>query len=157
MLLTPPSDIVRPAPSDLPVELPPLAPPLPPSETDRTDEDLAGEWLYVPPLNAKHGELYPPEYIELRMTEEGGVLAGRYRARYRVSDRAISPDVTFHFRSRAGADGGKIAWTGAGGARGQLMLRRLENGSLEVSWTADQLGTDLGLVSGTATLVRKRD
>ena len=157
-LLPPPSDIAKLVPPELPVTLPPLAapPPLPPS-TAATKGSLSGEWLYVPPVNVKHGELYPPEYIQLRLTDEEGILQGRYSARYRVSDRAISPNVAFHFESRAGADGGKIVWTGPGGARGKLTLRRLENGSLEVSWMADQLGTDLGLVSGTATLVRKRD
>ena len=158
MLLPPPSDIASPSPPELPVTLPPLAVPLPlPSSIAATKDRLAGEWLYVPPANVKHGEMYPPEYIQLRLTEEEGILAGRYTARYRVSDRAISPNVAFHFESRAGEEADKIAWTGAGGARGKLTLRRLDNGSLEVSWKADQLGTDLGLVSGTATLVRKRE
>jgi hypothetical protein len=158
MLLPPPSDIASPVPPELPVTLPPLAVPLPlPPSIAPAKDSLAGEWFYVPPPNVRHGELYPPEYIQLRLTEEEGILAGRYTARYRVSDRAISPNVAFHFESRAGEEAGKIAWTGAGGARGRLTLRRLDNGSLEVSWKADQLGTDLGLVSGTATLVRKRE
>ena len=116
---------------------------------------LAGEWLYVPSVRAKDDGLYPPEYIELRVTEEDGVVSGRYRARYRVADQAISPNVTFHFRGRAGADGGSLPWTGTSGAHGKLTLRRLSNGALEVTWVADQLGAELGLVSGTATLVRR--
>jgi DnaJ domain len=142
------------------MELPMPAPSPPPAATAMTapspeQAGLAGEWLYVPRTRGKDDGLYPPEYIELRVTEENGVVSGRYRARYRVADQAISPNVAFHFRGRAGADGGSLPWTGASGAHGELTLRRLSNGALEVTWVADQLGAELGLVSGTATLVRK--
>jgi glucose/arabinose dehydrogenase len=37
---------------------------------------------------------------------------------------------------------------------GQVLLA---SGGLEVSWVANQMGAELGLISGTATLVRKLD
>ena len=43
-----------------------------------------------------------------------------------------------------------------GGSQGEVTLRLLASGGLEVSWVANQMG-DLGLISGTATLVRKLD
>lgn len=116
---------------------------------------LAGDWLFVPPVKRDPSALYPPEYVELRITEASGMLRGRYRARYRVTDRAISPDVAFQFEGRPESAVATIPWTGAGGASGDLTLKQLDNGALEVSWTAHELGSVLGLISGTATLVRK--
>jgi hypothetical protein len=143
---------------EVPLTLPPPPSPAPAKPAPAAARDgLAGEWLYVAPARARQTGLYPPEYIELRVTEESGILRGRYRARYRVSDRAISPDVAFQFRGRVGGDGGNLRWIGAAGAEGQLTLRRLTSGALEVTWVADHLGAELGLVSGTATLVRKQE
>jgi hypothetical protein len=116
---------------------------------------LAGEWLFVPSPGSDPSGLYPPEYIELRVTERLGVLHGRYRARYRIADQAISPTVSFQFEGGMEAHGTRLPWRGAGGSHGDVTLRLLTNGALEVTWVANQMGTDLGLISGTATLVRK--
>lgn len=118
---------------------------------------LAGDWLFVPAPDVKTAGLYPPEYIELRVMEDAGVLRGRYRARYRVADKAISPTVAFEFEGR-GLDGeARLPWTGAGGAQGEVTMRLLESGALEVTWEASRMGAELGLISGTATLVRRLD
>jgi hypothetical protein len=115
---------------------------------------LSGDWFFVPaPETKKSG--YPPEYIELRLSENQGVIRGRYRARYRVTDRAISPNVAFQFEGHTADGGGVLPWRGPGGAKGEITLRLLADGNLEVQWEADQLGEELGLISGTATLVRK--
>jgi hypothetical protein len=117
---------------------------------------LSGDWFFVPAAETgKDG--YPPEYIELRLSENEGVMRGRYRARYRVTDRAISPNVTFQFEGHIAADGGVLPWRGPGGAQGEITLRLLANGNLEVAWEAGHLGEELELISGTATLVRKRE
>jgi hypothetical protein len=118
---------------------------------------LAGEWLFVPSGRAATDGLYPPEYIELRITETMGVLRGRYRARYRIADRAISPMVAFQFEGDAAPAAGSFEWIGTGNAKGKVSLHLLSNGALEVSWVAEQMGAELGLISGTATLVRKAD
>ena len=118
---------------------------------------MAGSWLFVPTPDTKSAGLYPPEYIELRMMEDAGVLRGRYRARYRVADKAISPTVAFEFEGRGSNDEAKLPWTGAGGAKGEVTMRLLESGVLEVTWEAHRMGAELGLISGTATLVRKLD
>ena len=118
---------------------------------------LSGVWLLLPSPRSKADGLYPPEYIELRLTEESGILHGRYSARYQIPDQAISPVVSFQFEGRAGPDRASLPWSGAGGARGEVRLRLVTSGTLEVSWVANQLSGDLGLISGTATLVRKLD
>ncbi|HEY2014664.1 MAG TPA: hypothetical protein VGH38_14235 [Bryobacteraceae bacterium] len=141
----------------LPAELsatmiPPVAPPREPAQPT-----LAGEWLFVPSLQSKNTSLYPPEYIELRVTEEAGSLRGRYRARYRIADQAISPIVSFQFEGRCQAEGARLPWNGIGGATGEVSLRLVNSRVLQVSWVANQLGQELGLISGTAMLVRRQE
>lgn len=158
------------APAILPMEPPqgelPASAPDPPAFTGAALADppfpaprpiLAGEWLFLPQPGASRNGLYPPEFIELRVTEEGEVLRGKYRARYRVGDRAISPNVAFEFEGRASEATAQLPWVGPGGSRGEVILRLLTAGSLEVTWTVHELGNELGLISGTATLVRKLD
>jgi hypothetical protein len=116
---------------------------------------LTGDWFYVPASSTEAG--YPPEYVELRLREDQGMLHGRYQARYRVNDQAISPNVSFQFEGQSDKDGGSFSWRGTGGSSGTVMLHRLSSGNLEVKWEADRLGNQLGLVSGTATLVRRVD
>ncbi len=125
--------------------------PLPPRSS------LAGEWLFVPQPTVHSDGLYPPEFIELRVTEEAGWVRGKYRARYHIADRAISPGVAFEFEGRAAENEACLPWSGPGGSRGEVTLRLLNTGALEVTWVASHLGTELGLISGTATLVRRVD
>jgi hypothetical protein len=118
-------------------------------------DSLAGTWLYVPPrVPGRQGLVYPPEYIELRIIEEPGALFGRYRARYRVTDRALWPEVNFEFDGKP--EQATFGWRGAGGARGEVQLKRVGPDRLEVTWWASELGQRLGLASGTAVLVRER-
>jgi hypothetical protein len=159
----------RPAVQDRPVEAPSPAN-LEPTETraamrapaaaagnhppEEAPNLLSGDWVFVPAAEtAKSG--YPPEFIELRLREHEGAMRGTYRARYRVADRAISPNVAFQFEGRAGAEGSILPWFGPGGSQGEVTLRLLANGNLRVEWEADRLGEELGLISGAATLVRK--
>ena len=104
---------------------------------------------------SKISGMYPPEFIELSLAENDGILSGHYRSRYRIADQAISPVVSFQFEGRAGADRASLSWSGSGGSKGQVQLRLLPGGGLEVSWIADQVSPELQLISGTATLARK--
>ena len=135
---------IPPLPFDVPA-------PRPQPATAPSKSALAGDWFFVP-ARASDSSGYPPEYIELRLRQQGGLLHGRYQARYRVADRAISPNVAFQFEGR---EGGTMRWHGTSGANGEVNLRLLPDGELEVKWQADQLGREMGLVSGSARLVRK--
>ncbi len=141
------------------VSIPEIAPPSPPPVQPIRSAwpTLAGDWVFVPSSGTLADARYPPEYIELHITENGGSLNGRYRARYRVGDQAISPNVAFRFEGPGSSETTELPWTGAGGAAGHLKLRLLTNSTVEASWTADRLGTELGLISGSATLVRKQE
>lgn len=144
-------------PSSPKLPLPPI--PAPPRVEPVVNRHLAGFWFYARPASGqqnKNQSLYPPEYIEAAITEENGTLRGKYRSRFQIVDRAISPDVNFSF-SGVSANGSTVTcpWSGAGGARGEITLTLLPNNSMRVNWTASELGKQLGLSSGTAILTRR--
>lgn len=117
---------------------------------------FAGNWFYVRPrVDPASGTLYPPEYIELLVVEENGSLRGRYRARYQIADRAISPEVNFHFEGQANTPVSNMRWANGEGASGEVRLKLLADHALQVDWFATDIG-GLGLASGTAVLVRKQ-
>jgi curved DNA-binding protein CbpA len=120
---------------------------------------FGGFWFYTPPalgLHNKNQSLYPPEYIEATIKEENGMLSGKYRARFQIVDRAISPDVNFTFIG-ASSSGTQMTfpWTGSAGAKGELTLRLVSENSLRIDWNATELGSQQGLDAGTAILTRR--
>jgi hypothetical protein len=140
------------------ITAPPLAASVSP-ETRRTEADprFSGTWVYIPPrLPPNEHALYPPEYVEAVIQDTGEAVRGRYRARYRVPDRPISPEVAFRFEGPAQANPATLTWNGAGGAKGELKLTLLPSGSLQLDWLATALGKQLGLGSGTAVLTRRQ-
>ncbi len=98
---------------------------------------------------------YPPEFIEVTMTEVNGALHGEYRSRYQVLDHAISPDVNFDFTGKPVGSSLSCPWRGPGGARGRLTLKLLPASTVEIAWNATELGNQQWLINGTAMLVRK--
>ena len=119
---------------------------------------LGGTWVYVRPrLLSSQRSLYPADYVETIILEEGAIVRGRYRARYDVADRPISAEVSFRFEGRAEAGGASLRWTGAGGAEGEAKLELLSRNSMRLDWVATTLGTQLGLASGTAVLTRRQE
>jgi hypothetical protein len=117
---------------------------------------FTGAWVYVPPrLAVSESSLYPPEFIETVILDEGGFLRGRYRARYRITDRPISPEVRFQFAGKPSGDRALLTWNGPGGSKGEIQLHLLKPDVMELRWVASDLGSQLGLASGTAVLVRR--
>ena len=118
-----------------------------------------GFWFYMKeePGKNKTPSLYPPEFIEATITEQNGMIRGRYRSRYRIVDRAISPDVIFEFAGPASGNSVVAPWTGAGGSKGEITLKIAGENSMKVDWVASDPGKIQGLISGTATLIRRLD
>ena len=155
------SEPPRPKPviPDLRASIAPIYPePAPTEHPGPASASLTGHWYYVPESREEPAKgVYVPEYIELRVTEDRGNLRGRYHARYRITDQAISPEVTFQFEGPGGPVAAQLPWTGAGDAQGSMAIRLLSADQLEVSWTATHLSADLNLASGTAHLIRQRE
>ncbi len=152
-----PPRVEDPAPALPVMELP--VQPIPPPDPLRLPVQPAviGDWLYVSSPTQVRAGSYTPEYIELHVAGADGRIRGKYLARYRVPDQAISPTVAFQFEGPAAPESSELEWTGAGGSRGTVKLRLVAGNTMEVTWAADRLGKELGLISGTATLVRKRE
>ena len=102
-----------------------------PSMNERTvkSAQFAGSWVYAKTsgsaVSSGGKAQYPPEFIEVTMTEVDGALHGQYRSRYQVLDHAISPDVNFDFSGKPVGSSLSCPWRGPGGARGRLTVRLL--------------------------------
>jgi len=118
---------------------------------------IAGAWFYAPPKTSPGTTLlYPPEFIEVFITESAGAIHGRYRARYRVGDRPISGAVQFSFEGLRQDGPTVLVWTGSEGASGEIRLKLLADDTLQVDWRATEFGASVGLASGAAILTRRR-
>jgi len=118
---------------------------------------FTGFWFYTiqEPASRVKSSLYPPEFIEASISEQNGQIRGKYRSRYKIVDRAISPDVSFEF---SGVPAGAVLiapWNGPGGSRGEITLKMAGDNAMKVDWTTSELGSIQGLITGTATLTRK--
>jgi hypothetical protein len=123
------------------------------SKATAASPQLGGQWVLVPGRDLG-GNGYPVESIQLSLDESGGILHGRYDARYHVGGRGISPSVTFQFEGHATGGGDVLPWIGPGDSKGEVALRLRSDGLLEVAWAAGRLGDSPA--SGTATLARVR-
>jgi hypothetical protein len=119
---------------------------------------FAGEWLSS--ANEREGGLagrYPATYVEFRLREESGILAGDYRALHKVADRAISPEVAFRVRGESpSGNTGKLGWESSAGAKGEVELTLLLPNQLQVKWWTTQFGRRESLSSGLAVLMRQK-
>jgi hypothetical protein len=136
----------------------PLEQNAPPSGAVRNGEGprFAGEWLFAA---AAQGEeragTYQARYVELRLREAGGTLAGYYRAVHRMLGKAISPEVTFRVSGESPqGTTGKLGWESSGGAKGELELTLRSPDQLQVTWWTTQFGKQEALSSGMAVLMR---
>ncbi|MES1258303.1 MAG: J domain-containing protein [Acidobacteriota bacterium] len=120
---------------------------------------FAGFWFYNKPQTPQRGKsaLYPPEFIEASITEQNGLVRGKYRSRYKIVDRAISPDVSFEFSGSPSGTTVVAPWIGPGGSKGEITLKMAGENALRIDWTTTELGSFQGLITGTATLMRRLD
>lgn len=134
-----------------PVEpLPGLSPAIP----RKHEYSMSGKWLYVARQDDTKKGLYPPEYIEMRVTRSAGLLKGRYHALYKINDRPLSSEVNFQFEGRQAVPVAVLPWFSSNGSRGELRLKRISDDSLEVNWITTTFGNTNALASGTAVLYR---
>jgi hypothetical protein len=154
-----PKDLVPATPPISLVASRPAAPVTPQkaSQPEHPHSAMLGSWIYRPGSSPQtNKQLYPPEFIEAVINEDNGVVRGTYRARYKIADRPVSPDVNFQFVGRINGDAGSVPWSGTGGSHGEVSFRLTPDHTLRVDWVASQLGA-LAFYRGTAVLVRRSD
>ncbi|MGO9239995.1 MAG: J domain-containing protein [Bryobacteraceae bacterium] len=120
---------------------------------------FAGNWFYSPEYGGKAGAgAYPAQYIEFLIGEEQGIIAGNYRAQYKVADKAVPPQVIFHAQGKS--DDGKLArmsWASKDGAKGEAELTLQSPNLMRVVWWTTEFGSRGALASGEAWLIRQRE
>ena len=118
---------------------------------------FSGNWLYVPDPSEKSAPgAYPATYVELLMGEDHGRLRGAYRAEYRVTDRAVSPEVAFQVEGDAPAETtAHLQWTATDGAKGDVDLALSGPNVLKITWWTTEFGRHSKLASGTSKLIRQ--
>jgi hypothetical protein len=134
---------------------PEYTPPPPPKPLSRMKNDpLEGEWVYAPTSPEKpRAGIFPPEFIDLKLTKDSSGMKGEYSARYNVN-RPVSPDVNFELVA-TDQSAMKYQWKGPNGAYGWLEIKDLETDTMRLVWKdTSKHGSDR-LASGQATLVRK--
>jgi curved DNA-binding protein CbpA len=121
-------------------------------------ETWAGNWVYAsPPEDAADAGPTAPSYSELLLAEEHGKLTGIYRARYRIGNQALPPEVGFRVEGTApSGPSARLVWASADGAKGEAELTLASSDVIKVAWWTTALGPPAALTSGTATLVRQR-
>jgi hypothetical protein len=119
---------------------------------------FAGNWLYVPSRGETPSpQVYPATYAEFLLTEQHGELSGSYRARYKIPDQAVSPEVSFKVQGNSPAgESATLGWISADGAKGEVELALHGPDVLSVTWWTTEFGRHPSLVSGTAKLLRQR-
>ena len=122
------------------------------------ESSFAGRWLSTADAaGAVDPGQYPASYVEFVLVEENGTLAGDYHARYKIPDRAVSPDVVFQARGAVAAKSGTLLWTSRAGGRGKAELTLRGPDVMHVAWWTTEFGKEQAkLGSGTAVLIRQK-
>ena len=126
--------------------------------SSRPRDPLEGEWIYAPkePERRKPG-FYPPEFIDLKLFSAGdvGSLKGQYNARYVITDKPISPEVSFQVAS-VDKDSRKFVWQGTNGSHGTIAIHPVDDNTIRIEWRTTSSVRGPSLTSGAATLVRRQ-
>ncbi|MGA2038128.1 MAG: DnaJ domain-containing protein [Bryobacteraceae bacterium] len=130
----------------------------PRSATKANEFSFAGDWFYAPETAGKTDpNLYPATYVEFILAEEDGGLVGHYRAKYRVPDRAISPEVQFRVQGKSSnRKSCKLTWSSEDGAQGEAELTLRSSNQMNLTWWTTVFGRRAALSSGMAVLVRQQ-
>jgi hypothetical protein len=121
-------------------------------------DPLEGEWVYSPkqPERRRAG-FYPPEFIDLKLFGSGdpGNLKGMYSAKYVVTDRPVSPEISFELASISKGSR-TFVWQSNNGAKGTLVIDPVDEHTIRVDWHTTSAVRGPALTSGQATLVRRQ-
>jgi len=133
--------------------------PLPDGARRESEPRFAGQWLLAADAGGQdNAGGYPAVYVEFRLHDEHGNLAGDYRALYSRINVAISPEVAFHAHGELPAgNSGTLVWESSAGAKGEMEVTLRPPNGLVVKWWTTQFGRQEVLSSGMAVLTRLKN
>jgi hypothetical protein len=117
---------------------------------------FSGVWVLPKRKVTPVSSAYTPEAVDLVVSEQGGGIQGRYRARYPGMGTVEAPVVHFYFEGTCQADMVNAVWNAEGG-KGEIQLRLMPDTTLQLVWSLPEAGTSPGPASGTLLLVRRRE
>lgn len=123
----------------------------------KAQKGFGGVWVLPKSSGVLPNSSYAPASADLIVTENAGLLEGRFRARYPTMGRTEPTIVHFYFEGKPETNVANLNWTGDGGAKGDIQLRLISQNSLELVWSATEMGREAGPGSGTVLLLRKRE
>jgi hypothetical protein len=152
----PPNSIAAAEPPGVPPQSSKVQPAISIPKTNKVS--FAGNWFYAPETAGKADpNLYPATYVEFILSEDNGSLVGNYRAKYKIPDQAISPDVQFRVQGKSpNGKSCKLAWASADGAQGEAELTLRSSNQMNVTWWTTVFGRRVALSSGMAVLIRQQ-
>jgi hypothetical protein len=116
-----------------------------------------GIWVLAEPNITTVNSALAPLAADLIVSEVRGALQGRYRARYPTVGRPEALTVRFYLEGRCPSeDVANVTWTGDAGAKGDAQLRLASDHTIEMVWSATDVGSQSTPSSGNVTLARKR-
>jgi proteasome lid subunit RPN8/RPN11 len=123
---------------------PPVSPPQPESKPvtaapKPAQSALSGRWVYSPAT--KSGSPFPPESVNLVMTEANNQVRGILDGRYKVpKGQKMNPRVNLNFEGPVHAGSSKFTFTAADGLKGEIELIRLpgKQDAIEVVWYSER-------------------
>ena len=116
-----------------------------------------GTWVLAEPKVTSVNSSLAPLAADLIVSEVRGTLQGRYRARYPTIGRPEALTVRFYLEGKCPSpDVANVTWMGDAGAKGDAQLRLASDHTIEMVWSATDLGGQTIPSSGNVTLARKR-
>lgn len=116
-----------------------------------------GTWVLAEPKVTSVNSSLAPLAADLIVSEVRGTLQGRYRARYPTIGRPEALTVRFYLEGKCPSpDVANVTWMGDAGAKGDAQLRLASDHTIEMVWSATDLGGQTIPASGNVTLARKR-
>ena len=113
---------------------------------------MDGIWVYVmDPRNKPAQWAYAAAYVELKLQERDGELLGSYRARYKITDKPLHPELAFRSSGQTQKTEFELS---AGKPHGQIHLILQQDNVMEASWKIIDEGSVAGLAAASATLIR---
>jgi hypothetical protein len=116
-----------------------------------------GIWVLAEPKVATVNSALAPLTADLIVSEVHGALQGRYRARYPTIGRPEALTLRFYLEGTCPSqDVANVTWIGDAGAKGDAQLRLASDHTIEMVWSATDVGSQSIPSSGNVTLARKR-